>query len=108
MLTIRKEQLAIFEKVAANDFESRMLAHLQQFFSAQIEQLGEPAVRDLIRYGVQRSAAYRVDHQPDVCKYINLMVVFGRDFDRDAKLPWASAILQDQTILDPSLRMTKL
>ncbi|HKV24495.1 MAG TPA: hypothetical protein VJN93_07870 [Candidatus Acidoferrum sp.] len=108
MFTIRKEQFAIFQKKAVEDFESQMLVHLRQFFPEQAQQLGEPGMRDLIRYGIQRAASYEIVEQPDVCQYIDFMIAFGRDFDRDPDLPWASAVLNDPEIPGPSAKVFEL
>ena len=108
MLTIRKEQLFVFQKVASQNFENRVLSHIKKCFPKQMGTLGEPGTRDLIRYGIQRSASYRFRKQPDICKYIDIMVVFGRDFDRDPQLPWASAVLNDLSLPGPSVRASEL
>lgn len=108
MLTIRKEQYAVFQKVACEDFENRMVSHIEGFFPRCTAQLGEPGVRDFIRYGIQRSASYNFQLEPDVCNYIDLMVVFGRDFDRDPALPWASSILNDPELPGPSAKVYEL
>jgi hypothetical protein len=108
MLTIRKEQFAIFQKVASEDFQNRMVSHIRQFFPQSMEQLGEPDIRDLIRYGIGRAATYKFQLEPDVCNYIDFMVVFGRDFDRDPALPWASSILNDPALPGPSVRVSEL
>ncbi len=108
MLKIRPEQFAVFQKASSESFQDRMVSHIKQFFPLSIEQLGEPAIRDLIRYGIQRSAAYQFRLEPDVCNYIDFMVVFGRDFDRDPALPWASSILNDPALPGPSVRVTEL
>lgn len=108
MLTIRKEQFAVFQKVAVEDFENRMLDHIKQFFPDRLEQPGEAAMRGLIRYGIQRAASYDIEEQPDVCQFIDFMIVFGRDFDRDPALPWASSILNNAEIPGPSAKIYEL
>jgi hypothetical protein len=108
MLTIRKEQFAVFQKVASQSFESQMLSHIRKCFRKQMEELGEPRVREVIRYGIQRSASYRIRKQRDICMYIDMMILFGRDFDRDPALPWASRVLEDKSLPGPSARVTEL
>jgi hypothetical protein len=93
MFTIRKEQLAILEKKEIEKFGERMVAHLRKVFPERSEVLGDNGLRDLIRYGVLRSASYRIVAERDVCKYIDLMMVFGRDFDQSRQYSWAAAIL---------------
>lgn len=108
MLTIRKEQFAIFQKKAVEDFESQVLVHIQRFFPEQSQQVGEAGMRDLIAYGIKRAAAYEIVERADVCQYIDFMVAFGRDFDRDPELPWASSVLNDPEIPGPGARVFAL
>lgn len=108
MLTIRKEQMAVFGPLGKKAFEDRMLTHLKKVFPEQSESLGEPKLREIIQYGTQRAAAYRIITERDVCKYIDLMIFYGRDFDKDAKLPWAQSILQNQAIRNPSSKIERL
>ena len=108
MLTIRKEQLAAFGPLGQKTFEDRIVAHLKKVFPAQSEALGEPKVRETIQYGTQRAAAYRIISERDVCKYIDLMIVYGRDFDKDPKHPWAQSVLQNQVVRNPSTKMDRL
>ena len=105
MLTIRKEQLAVFGPLGQKAFEDRVVAHLKKVFPAQSEALGVPKVRETIQYGTQRAAAYRIISERDVCKYIDLMVLYGRDFDKDPKHPWAQSVLQNQAIRNPSTKV---
>jgi len=108
MLTIRKEQIAVFGPLGKKAFEDRMLAHLKKVFPEQSEALGEPKLRETIQYGTQRAAAYRIISERDVCKYIDLMILYGRDFDKDPAHPWAQTVLQNQAIRNPSSKIERL
>jgi hypothetical protein len=108
MLQIRREQIAGFREPRLKEFEDRVVAHLARCFPTQCEVLGEPEVRGTIRYGIERAAAYGMVAERDVCKYIDLMIVYGRNFDRDPALPWVRAILNDQTAEDPSVTVDRL
>ena len=96
MLTIRKRQMAVFAEVEIKKFVESMVVHLKKFFPKQCESMGEPQLRDTIRYGIKRAAAYGITAKRDVYKYVDLMVVFGRDFDTDKRFPWAGEILGTQ------------
>jgi hypothetical protein len=108
MLTLRKEQLAVFGPLGKKAFEDRMLSHLKKVFPEQSEALGEPKLRETIQSGTQRAAVYRIISERDVCKYIDLMILYGRDFDKDPNLPWAQSILQNQAIRNPSSKIERL
>jgi hypothetical protein len=94
MLTIRAAQFAVFSQLEVRKFEDWTLAHLRKFFPDRCAALGEPQLREWIRYGIRRAAQYGVTARRDVCKYLDLMIVFGRDFDTDRLSGWAADILR--------------
>jgi hypothetical protein len=108
MFTIRKEQMAAFGPLGKKAFEDRTLAHIKRVFPEQSQSLGEPKVRETIQYGTQRAAAYRIVSERDVCKYIDLMILYGRDFDKDLNHSWAKSVLENQNIRNPSSKIERL
>jgi hypothetical protein len=108
MLTLRKEQLAAFGPLGKKVFEDRVLTHLNKIFPEQTKSLAEPKLRETIQYGTQRAASYRITSERDVCKYIDLMLLYGRDFDKDPNLPWAQSVLQNRAINDPTSKIERL
>lgn len=62
-------------------FEARLLAHVQANFAERFASLGEHGVRTLIREGAARAAGCRLESEQEVCRYIELMLTFGGDFD---------------------------
>lgn len=108
MFTIRKEQMAAFRPLATKAFEDRVVDHLKRAFPQQSSALGEAKLRETVQYGTQRAAAYRIVAERDVCKYIDLMVLYGRDFDKDSTIPWAQSVLQNQAVKNPSTRVERL
>lgn len=83
-----------------------MVIHLRESFSKQTELLGEPKLREVIRLGIKRAAVYGITIERDVCHYVDLMMVWGSDFDRDTNLPWAGQILKTHN--DASLKTSVL
>jgi hypothetical protein len=106
-LRIRPEQMPPFERVVQQVYEHRLVAHLHEHFPDECDTLGDDGVRDSIRHAIGRATAHRIDNQHDVCQYLNLMYVFGRDFDVDPGLPWAGEVLTDDQV-DPAEKMDKL
>lgn len=94
MLVLRGEQMALFSQNAEKQFEDWMVAHLNRFFADGCQKLGEQGVRELIRHGIRRAASYRLTIRREVCKYIDVMLVLGRDFDKDPRHAWAGRILK--------------
>jgi hypothetical protein len=92
-LRIRAAQMAVFSGRAERTFEDWMTGHLKTFFPRQCDALGEAGIREIIQYGRKRASQHGFRTTSDVCKYIDLMIVLGRDFDTDARIRWAADIL---------------
>ena len=107
-MVIRTEQVDTFADASLSDFEGRVLIHLRKCFPDRCAKSDEASLRGAIRYGIQRASAYGITAERDVCKYIDLMVVLGRDFDRDPNLPWAAEILTGRRWRTPTLRIDHL
>ncbi len=108
MVVIREEQMEKFSDASYKSFENRMLIHLSKYFPEHYKALGEEKSRELIKYGIKRAAIYEIIAERDVCKYIDLMVSFGVEFDTDPKLPWANEILTAPSWKNPSAKTEKL
>jgi hypothetical protein len=103
MLTIRPRQAAVFSQLEVQKFEDWMVLHLNRFFPEPCRAAGETEVRKLIRHGINRAAIHGFSAKREVCKYIDLMVVFGRHFDTDKRFPWAAEILGKKRAAAPKM-----
>src|SRR6185369_45712 len=100
--------MVAFRRAAVETVEDRMVVHLNEWFPAQCKAGGEEKVRQTIRYGMERASAYGITAERDVCKYVDLMFVYSRDFDKDQSLTWPSAVLTDRAMRDPTVKMEAL
>jgi hypothetical protein len=60
------------------------------------------------RIGMARARAYGLTNQGPVRFYIELMFMFGSDFDSDPLLPWVREILTDPATPDQMVRADRL
>jgi len=93
-----------YREVALRDFEDRVVTHLRKFYPAECANLGEEQIRRLIRYGIVRARSYGLTSERAACIYVDVMFAFGRDFDRDPSLPWASQVLNREDLSSPMER----
>lgn len=93
MLIIRQTQLEQLSEPFQERFKKDMHSYLKKYFPAKYEQLEKEEVDEIIRYGIKRANDYEIKEACHLCLYIDLMFAFGRDFDCDPALPWASRIL---------------
>lgn len=108
MLVVRKEQIAALAQDTPKKFEERMLRYVQQYFLKQCEILGEVDTREVVRKSIIQANKYNFKSDHDVCIYINLVFMLGSGFDSDPMYPWAAALLHDEGIGNPSMRIDQL
>jgi hypothetical protein len=108
MFVIRNTVWDKFAEDAYADFVARMRVHLGKFFPEQCEALGPEKTGELIEFGIERARFHGFENEREVCKYIDLMCIFGRNFDQDEKQPWARHILESRFPPDPEERMRHL
>ena len=96
MLRIRKEQMEAFKNDILQKFEDRMSLYLHSQFPEKTQKIQETDLRQMIRTGTFRARKYGVTLEPDVCRFLECMMVHGFNFDTDPKIVWAGKILRDE------------
>ena len=105
-MLIRGPQMDALSEDRARKFESDVADHLKRCFPAECARLGEGGLRGLIRYGIERARTHEITAAREVCLYLDVIMVHGRDFDRSQN--WASEILRDKRWKDPATRVDQL
>ena len=103
MLIIRREQKDRCAAQVRAVFEERMLTHLEAVFGQRCESMGRAGVRQMVRHGIEQAGSYGISAEREVCKYIDLMFIFGEQYDVDPALPWAAEILNDEHETPPKM-----
>ncbi len=99
-MKIRKEQMAALERATLKAFEDELVRHLRDFDPKHTKVLSEDGLRQVIRSGMERAAKYGLTNRGPIRFYIELMFLFGSDFDTDPWIPWAGASLADPALSD--------
>ena len=92
-MIIRDDQFGVFNDTMVRNLEDRMVRHLQEFSPQHSDVIGEPGVRQVVRRGLARADKHRFTYRGPVRLYLELVYMFGSDFDIDPLYPWAGAIL---------------
>jgi hypothetical protein len=109
LLRVRAEQMVALESSPRGVFERWVEAHLERCFPDHCSRLrGDSGVRDFIAHGIERARVHGITSQREVCKYIDLMVTLGRDFDTDLALSWAGEILRDPAKISERARVRRV
>ena len=97
----------MFESIALERFKNRTYQHLIAIWPEECKSLGEEAVRASIQEGLTKARSYGLNSELDVARYIDLIYTLGDSFDCNPELPWAGAILRDDS-LAPGQRLDAL
>ncbi len=108
MLVVRQGQMAVFARAAIENFEREMREHLKTFTPKHCEVLGDDGVRRVVQLGRGRAGAYGFANRGPVRLYIELMFMFGSDFDTDPQYPWTAQILAANNGVDQMTRADRL
>lgn len=108
MLVIREPQMTALGLRHRASFDARLGDHLRRFFPERCAALGEGGVAEAIAHGVERARVHGLTAERDVCKYVDLMFVFGRDFDLAEQQPWAARLLARHVGSSPTARVEAL
>src|SRR5262245_34621128 len=96
MWKIRPEQAESLRQAGMKEFEDSLVKHLQGFIPKLAAVLGEDGLREVIRYGWERAAGHGWTSGGSIRFDIEMVFLFGAEFDTDPQYPWAGQILNDK------------
>ena len=94
MLKIRPTQMIVFEKASLRRFEDEMVVHSKEFTPRLYEVLGEEQLRVALRQAMKRADTYGFTNRGPIRLYIELMFLYGSDFDTDPQYPAIGKVLK--------------
>ncbi len=103
MLLIRETQMQVLSSFRRGAFIERCEVHLTTNFAC-CAAMSPRELRTMVEQGTARALSYGIDAERDVCKFLNLTVVLGRDFD--LRFQWARKTLASNA--GPRLRLSRL
>lgn len=93
MLIIRKEQMKAFENDALRRFEDEMVVHSKEFTPRLCKVIGDEQLRVALRQTMERADTYGFTNRGPIRLYIELMFLYGNDFDTDPQYPSLGKVL---------------
>ncbi|HPS79261.1 MAG TPA: hypothetical protein PLS53_13970 [Thermoanaerobaculaceae bacterium] len=105
---LRREHVRALDATMLGSFELRATAHLRRCFPEVVGKASDDQMLELVRFGIERARSHGIDLECDVLRYLDLMCVFGVDFDRDPACPWAAQVLGDPQTAGSTLRTNTL
>jgi hypothetical protein len=107
MLKVRKTQMDSLSEAMLKQFEDRMVIHLRSACPEQTHDMPDANLRVMVQSGISKAREYGVIAEDDIRRYLELMIVYGTDFDISPQTSWAGEILQTKD-LDGSAKIDRL
>jgi hypothetical protein len=96
---LRREQLDVLAEVyTAQKFEERLMETMRANWPEECGALGEIGLRRRIMNGVCRATEYGFSEESEIGRFMNLIFLWGDDFDRDESRPQVLEILRSSTL----------
>lgn len=108
MLLIRDEQMRVFAEDATRRFAERLCVSLRSQFPEHCAALGPHGLEAEVQHGIAAARSFGFVSSTDICRFLNLQIVLGRDFRLRPENAWAAAWLDPFDELSPSARMQGL
>jgi len=95
MIVIRKEQMQVFSQYQLHLFFDTMEQSLKKKYPEQTKDMVRADLRELIEEGVEEAKKYGIKDENDVSRYLEYLVMFGREFGLVPETKWADQFLND-------------
>ena len=89
-------------------FSNDLFDRIVRVLPAKAEYVGEERIRLQISRSIEAANGYSITSERGLVLFCVLKIMLGDGFDRDPLLPWASKVLNDETISDQSVRVDRL
>ncbi len=93
MLIIRQQQMETFRKAALAAFETEMVLHCNEFSPHLYKVIGEKQMRVAVCRTIDRAYGHGFTNRGPIRLFIEMMLLFGSNFDTDPQYSWAAKIL---------------
>lgn len=104
MLTIRAEQMEVFERYALDEFKQRVIARLTETFAQQFGELSHELRRQFVDTNISRGQMHGLENEDDLVMFAEAAVQLGTYFD-EPRASWAGTIMCDLGLGSPSERI---
>jgi hypothetical protein len=108
MIVIRQAQIDALGANRRREFVDAMCARLRLHFHEHLVATSEAVLRHEVHAAMLRAQYHGLASERDVCRFLNLAVYYGWDFDQRPEHDWMRRYLVDAEAGSPSQRLHRL
>ena len=98
MLTMTEAQMSSLEQVPLKQFERDMFIYLTDNFAEDTKDTSKQELEALIHKGIEQAKQYQIEFEDDVRRYLEFMVMYAQDFDKNSDTAWAYKTLHSEEL----------
>ena len=106
-MTISKGQMDALGAYTRKQFEQRLAEYIQDKFPGKTKDSTIDEIMILVRKSIEKAEYYGIDHEDDIRRFIEYIMIYGSHMDTDEKSRWIGDILR-QMDLGGALKMDLL
>ncbi len=108
MIVFTQAQMAAFAATQRTRFVERLCASLRDRFQDELWALADQELLRRVEAALVRAGELGLHTERDCCRYLNLAVLYGWDFERREANAFMRAILEDRSVDNPGRRLQRL
>lgn len=108
MLIIRKEQMEAFSEAQEESFAVEMVYHLRSDFPDETADMTDAELHQYVEDALDVAKKYDLTNRQDLCRFLNLTMFHGMEFENTDDKHWMHEYLTDEEIPDPGKRLDRL
>ena len=85
---------------ASSGFEHDLVEHIKKIAPRHVEVIGDEATYAIVKRGIERAQTHGFTKRGPVRFFVEMIFLFGSEFDTDPLLPWADGVLSNPSIQD--------
>lgn len=98
MLTITEEQMSSLSQAPLKQFELDMFHYLTDNFPEDTKDKSKQELQTLIHEGIKQAGQYQIEFEDDVRRYLEFMVMYAQDFNKNPDTTWAHETLHSEKL----------
>jgi len=108
MIVLRGEQIEALRRPDVDAFRRERTVALRTLFPDETASLDDAALRAHVDAALAGAAAYGLVRKRDLCRFLDLTVLFGLNWKERPERRWMHDILTDRTRGEPGQRLESL
>ncbi len=108
MFVIRKHQMEALARSQEERFRQEMVDHVKTYFPEARARMNDAALHRHVAEVLDKASTFELTSRRDLCRFLNLTMVCGKDFDTARKTRWIHDKIMSCPVDERGLLISKI